>query len=279
MAARGRKRAPLSAAGHLRAVLAAAVVALFSVLLAGSAFARSSHPTIRLRITAATPSSVSLAWSAAHSRARIVRYVVVANGSTLRPAVPASRARRAFTVRHLKCAQTVSLKVVAVDARSTRTSSPTTTVSSSPCVDSQKPTAPSRFRQAAASQTSVVETWRASSDNVGVVGYEVYRGVTLLQTVSRPSATVQGLLCGSDYEFSADAVDAAGNRSALRSWWVRTADCVDVQAPTPPTAVGVSASSTSSVSLAWTRSRDDVGVAGYRVAVGGGSATTSPTRP
>ncbi len=57
-------------------------------------------------------------------------------------------------------------------------------------------------------------SWSASSDNVGVTGYDVYSGSNQVLTVSGTSATVSGLSAGTSYTFTVKARDAAGNVSA-----------------------------------------------------------------
>jgi chitinase len=56
--------------------------------------------------------------------------------------------------------------------------------------------------------------WTASTDNVGVSGYDVYRGSTRATTVTGTGATVGGLAAGTSYTFTVRARDAAGNVSA-----------------------------------------------------------------
>jgi bacillolysin len=78
-------------------------------------------------------------------------------------------------------------------------------------------TAPSTPTNLAASGTTATTTnlsWTASTDNVGVTGYNVYRGATLVTTVTGTSYTVTGLTAATAYTFSVKAKDAAGNISA-----------------------------------------------------------------
>ena len=58
----------------------------------------------------------------------------------------------------------------------------------------------------------MVLTWTASTDNVGVTGYEVYRNGVLATTVTTPTATLTGLTGNNFYQVL--AFDAAGNKSA-----------------------------------------------------------------
>ena len=76
----------------------------------------------------------------------------------------------------------------------------------------------------ATSDDAVVLAWNPSADNVGVVGYGVYRNLQRVASPSDPTVPLAGLACGSSYDYAVDAVDAAGNRSCLRG--VSTSACV-----------------------------------------------------
>ena len=81
-------------------------------------------------------------------------------------------------------------------------------------VDTQAPTAPSSLSAASVTQTSVVLSWNAASDNVGVTAYEVYRGSTKVATVTTTTYTVTNLTAATNYTFSVKAKDEAGNSSS-----------------------------------------------------------------
>jgi chitodextrinase len=122
--------------------------------------------------------------------------------------------------------------------------------------------------------------WNASSDNVGVTGYQVFSSGTLLGSVSSPNATVTGLSPGTRYSFTVSACDAAGNcspQSAPLS--VMTTASVDTQAPTTPTGLTATAVGTSQINLAWNASADNVAVTGYQVFSSGAllSSVSSPS--
>ncbi len=65
------------------------------------------------------------------------------------------------------------------------------------------------------SQSGLTLSWSGASDNVGVTGHNVYRGTTLLTAspITETSYTVTGLSAGTQYTFSVQALDAAGNES------------------------------------------------------------------
>lgn len=79
--------------------------------------------------------------------------------------------------------------------------------------DTQAPTAPSNLAASNITETTVDLTWSASTDNVGVSGYDVYNGTTKIATVTTTSYSVTGLTAATNYTFSVKAKDAAGNQS------------------------------------------------------------------
>ena len=132
--------------------------------------------------------------------------------------------------------------------------------------DTQAPTAPTNLTASNITQTSVSLSWTASTDNVGVVGYDVYQGATILGTVTGTSASVTGLTASTAYSFSVRAKDAAGNISpASNTVNITTLNPPDTQAPTAPTNLTASNITQTSVSLSWVASTDNVGVVGYDV--------------
>ncbi|MGN8769100.1 lytic polysaccharide monooxygenase [Paenibacillus barengoltzii] len=136
--------------------------------------------------------------------------------------------------------------------------------------DTTAPTAPTGLAATAVTSNSVTLSWNASSDNVGVTGYRVYNGSNLVGTVSGStlSHTVTGLNANTSYTFTVRAVDGAGNSSSPSNpVTVTTSPAVnDTQAPSAPGNLHVMGTPTSSsVTLMWSPSTDNVGVTGYRI--------------
>jgi bacillolysin len=80
--------------------------------------------------------------------------------------------------------------------------------------DTQAPTAPTSLAASGTTATTTNLSWTASTDNVGVTGYDVYQGTTLKSTVTGTTYAVSGLTASTAYTFSVKAKDAAGNISA-----------------------------------------------------------------
>ncbi len=267
----------MSAAAKRTALAAVSVVLLVAVSIAGPAGGASSGKRDRvpptaptdIHVTAATPSLVFTAWTPSQDDVGVAGYYVY--GDTGRATV----ASPAYVVSSLACGESTSVAVVAFDHAGNRSPRATTTVSAAACPDVQPPSTPSGFRQAATTQDAVVLEWNPSSDNVGVVGYGVYRNLVRVGSPSEPTVTLSGLACGSTYAYAVDAVDAAGNRSLLGSAYLQTASCSDGQPPSAPTNLTVTSRTATSIALSWSASNDDVGVAGYRLSSAGTVTTVS----
>src|SRR4029079_13292653 len=67
----------------------------------------------------------------------------------------------------------------------------------------------------AASSSQINLSWTASTDNVGVSGYRIYRGGTLIGTSGSPSYSDTGLAPSTTYTYAVAAYDGSGNVSGL----------------------------------------------------------------
>ena len=135
--------------------------------------------------------------------------------------------------------------------------------------DTTPPTAPTNLT-ATLTDISASLSWTASTDNVGVAGYQVSRnGTTLAGTVTGTSFTDPGLAAGT-YTYTVVARDSAGNTSSpSTSASVTVAPPVnppgDTVPPSVPMNFTVALRGSNNIDLAWDVSFDDTAVAGYRV--------------
>ncbi len=91
----------------------------------------------------------------------------------------------------------------------------------SPTVDTTSPSRPTNLAASAASSSRINVSWSASTDNVGVTGYQLQRcsgaNCTDFSRIASPSGASYadaGLTAGTTYRYRVRAVDAAGNRSS-----------------------------------------------------------------
>lgn len=80
--------------------------------------------------------------------------------------------------------------------------------------DTTPPTAPTGLIGVAISTSQINLSWNASTDNVGVTGYQVYRGGSLITTVAGTTHSDTGLTASTNYTYKVKAKDAANNLSA-----------------------------------------------------------------
>jgi chitodextrinase len=79
--------------------------------------------------------------------------------------------------------------------------------------DTQPPTTPGNLNVTGTTASSASLSWSASTDNVGVTGYDVFRNGTRVTTASGTSFTDTGLAPSTQFSYTVRARDAAGNLS------------------------------------------------------------------
>ena len=136
--------------------------------------------------------------------------------------------------------------------------------------DTEAPTAPTEVTATDITTTTAKVTWTASTDNVGVAGYNVYvndsetpvNGETL---VTGTEYALESLTAGTEYKVTVKAVDAAGNVSEGAVYTFTTKNAADTEAPTAPGNVAVTDVATTTAKVTWSEATDNVGVVGYNV--------------
>jgi hypothetical protein len=128
--------------------------------------------------------------------------------------------------------------------------------------DSLQPSSPGNLIMTSTTKDSF--SWTAANDNLGVVGYDVYRNGIYLATVRpqvRSYTDTQGV-SGTKYTYRVVARDLAGNTaSALMT----TSGTADTTLPSTPSELAASAIGHTRASLSWNASSDTGGVAYYTV--------------
>lgn len=208
--------------------------------------------------TASSATTISTSWTASTDNVGVSGYGMYLNGALI-----ATSTSTAYTFTGLTCGTTYNLSVDAYDAAGNRSAQAFLTTTSAAC-DTTPPSAPTNVAVTSTTTTSIAISWTASTDNVGVTGYGLYTGgQTPIATTTTTSYAFTGLNCGSTYSFGVDAYDARGNRSPEVIINATTQACGDTTAPTTPTNLAATASTTTSVSVSWTASTDNVAVTGY----------------
>ncbi len=215
-----------------------------------------------LKSTAATSTSISLAWTASTDNVGVFGYHLFRNGTQV-----ASPSGNSYTDTGLAAGTSYTYAVSAYDAAGNASAqSASLKVSTTGSSDTTPPSVPANLKSTATTSSSVSLAWTASTDNVAVAGYHLFRNGTQVASPSGNSYTDTGLAAATSYTYTVSAYDAAGNASAQSaSLKVTTTGSSDTTPPSVPANLTSTAVTSSSVSLAWTASTDNVAVIGYHL--------------
>jgi len=150
--------------------------------------------------------------------------------------------------------------------------------------DTIPPTTPTNLTGVSPTTTTATLSWSASTDNVGVAGYLVFRNGVQIATTAETFYQDSGLTTATTYYYVLSAFDLGGNTSPAQTVEVTTKD---VTPPSTPANLVTAVVSTKQINLTWSPSTDLEAVAGYYVfrgttpaglsQVGLAHATTSPS--
>lgn len=172
---------------------------------AGSTIPKPAAPTIGF--FAATPATIGAGQSA------ILSWSISGAGTvTIDPGVGNVSSANSVQVSP---SETTSYLLTATNDGGSVTARTSVTVSAA--TDSQAPSAPALVSAVASSATRVDLVWTASTDNIGVTGYQILRSGSVLTAVSGNTLTYADVNAspGTTYTYSVRAYDAAGNYSNL----------------------------------------------------------------
>jgi len=263
--------APMSLSG-------AWIMQLVAFRAAGSGGGETVPPTAPGSLTASVTSStqINLSWIASTDNVAVTGYLVErcqgAGCSTFTQV--GTSTTTTYNNTGLSPVTSYSFRVRATDAAGNLSPYSATISATTPAApDVAAPTAPGTLLATAASPTQINLSWTASTDNVGVTGYEIERcqgagcsSFALLTTVTGTSYSNTGLTASTSYSYRVRAADAAGNKSAYSATASTTTPAVpDTSAPSAPGGLAASAASSSQINLSWTASTDNVGVSGYQI--------------
>ena len=131
------------------------------------------------------------------------------------------------------------------------------------------PTTPGNLTLNSASNSQLALSWTASTDNVGVTGYDVARNNVVIGQPTTNAFVDKTASPGMTYLYTVKARDTSGNVSASSTPLtvsVPLASLQDMISPSVPQNLTVNSTSNTQVAFSWTVSTDNVSVTGYDVA-------------
>ncbi len=148
-------------------------------------------------------------------------------------------------------------------------------------VDTQPPTTPTNLRVTGTTSSTVSLAWNASTDDVGVTAYQVFRGATLAGSGTSTTFTDTGRSPSTTYTYTVVAQDASGKQSAASAPVSATTTAVtqDYSLSASPATLAVTRGSSGGVSVAITRTGGFTGAVSFTASglPSGVTAGFSPT--
>jgi chitodextrinase len=203
-------------------------------------FASMEHPTATLRpflsitysvptadttapvlssVTAAniTSSSATISWTTNEPADTQVEYGTTTAYGAATPVVSTLVTAHSQSLTGLNPSTTYQYRVKSKDAAGNLATSGNGTFTTAPLPDTTAPSIPGNLAASVLSTVQINLSWSASTDNVGVAGYRVYRNGVQVGTTVTPGYSDSGLLAATLYSYRVAAYDAAGNVSAQSS--------------------------------------------------------------
>ena len=154
--------------------------------------------------------SATISWKASTDNVGIFGYTILRDGTSIEMV---SGKTTAFVDTNLVPGSSYAYQVEAVDLSGNQ-SQPSAVAGVTAPADTTPPTPPGSLQTTAVTSNSVSLAWSPSSDNIGVVGYDVLRNGVKVATVTGTSYLDAGVAPGGQYQYEVVAFDAAGNVSA-----------------------------------------------------------------
>ena len=147
-------------------------------------------------------------------------------------------------------------------------------------VEDAVPSTPTGLAATKITHNSISLSWGAASDDIAVVGYNVFRNGLYVASTTGTKYTITGLNPLSSHNITVQAYDAIRNKSArstaLAVSTIAPPDLIPPTAPTSLTAVGVTKNH---IMFQWSGATDNVGVTRYNIYLNGTySKTTTVTK-
>jgi YD repeat-containing protein len=234
-----------------------------------------------LSASAASATQVNLTWNAVSDTggSGLAGYRIYRGGVHI-----ANRSVANYSDTSVSGSTAYSYTVAGYDnAGNTSAQSSAANVTTPAAADTTSPSVPANFVATASSQTQIGLTWSASTDNVGVTGYEIQRcagsGCSNFSTITTTTATSypnSGLSQNTMYRYRVRSFDAANNFSAYSAIASATT-AADGTPPTVPGGLTANAASGTQVNLSWSASTDTGGsnLSGYKIERCQGSGCSS----
>lgn len=154
--------------------------------------------------------SIVINWTPTTDNVKTTGYNIFRDGAKVATVTSGT----SYTNSGLVPGKNYSFNVSAFDATGNEsTRSPASSFSTVP--DTTKPTAPTTLTSPFQAGSTISLSWKASTDDIGIAGYNIYRNGVKIGTSTTTSYSNSGLTPSTAYSFSVSAFDTSGNESTL----------------------------------------------------------------
>ncbi|QQS19891.1 carboxypeptidase regulatory-like domain-containing protein [Candidatus Saccharibacteria bacterium] len=173
-----------------------------------------SPPSAPTGVTATATSSgqITVTWQTSTDNVGVHHYCLARNdGMNMCPGGTAM----SYNDTAVLPSTTYTYRLTAFDAAGNFSAASTPAAATTPATpDTTAPAVPIGVTAVAISPTQINLTWQASTDNVGVAGYDVFRNGTKIASITTTSYGNTNLAASTSYTYTVVARDAAGNSSS-----------------------------------------------------------------
>jgi chitodextrinase len=214
-----------------------------------------------LAANAVNSTQIGLSWAPSIDNVGVTAYQVFRDGGLLATLGIATN----YLDKTVSPLNTYQYEVRGRDAAGNLSDPSIPAVASTPA-DTQPPSAPKGLIAAASSPTTIQLTWKSSTDNVAVIGYDILRqGLVIASVGIETNYADTSVSPSTTYNYRVRAFDAAGNSSPQSAKFTVTTPPVDSNAPSAPTALTANPLSATEIDLTWNPATDDVAVVAYDI--------------
>ncbi|MDO1502255.1 DUF5011 domain-containing protein [Winogradskyella maritima] len=169
-------------------------------------------PTAPSNLTASniTETTADLSWTASTDNVGVANYDILRDGVVI---ATVSGTTTNYQATGLTANTTYAFTVRAKDASNNESAVSNVANVTTLAPDTQAPSAPTSLSASATTATSTNLSWTASTDNVAVTSYDVFRDGVVVGNTANTSFTANGLAAATTYSFLVRAKDAVGNIS------------------------------------------------------------------
>jgi chitodextrinase len=218
-----------------------------------------SSPTA-LVITGVTYNSAGATWVASTDDGSVVGYRVMLNGQHL-----ATITGTGYNFTSLQASTAYTVSILAEDNAGQLSAPAVVQFTTSPAPDNIPPGVPQNLSASQISHNSALISWDASTDDSGILNYDIYLNDVFLANPRVTEFVVNGLIDNTSYTIKIRARDNNNNVSGFAFLTFTTLEGQDDTPPSSPANLHAYSITKTTAEIAWDASTDNLGVVGYNV--------------